>query len=363
MKMFQQDIEKIQRSKKQNMRNMKIGSKVIGDNKPVYIIAEIGGNFSTFEHGKKLINSAISSGADAVKIQTYKAENYVSKFATFNMPGVGGRKNQLKIIKKMELDFDIQKKLYNYCKKKKIIIFSTPSHISDIRFLDNIGNQIYKIGSDDLTNLPLIKEIGKLQKLTFISTGMSTLKDVRLAVKSFYSTGNKKLILLHCVSMYPFETKYANLKAIQTMKTEFNIPVGWSDHSIGTEICISAAALGANVIEKHFTLDKNEKGPDNILSANPNDLSSLSNTIRIMEQSKGNGIKVPAKCELGNVKDVRKSVVAAIKILKDVKITKDMLEVKRPGTGISPGELNKIIGMKSNRVIDYDKPIKWEFLK
>jgi len=344
------------------MKNMKIGSKIIGDDKPAYIIAEIGGNFSTFEHGKKLINSAISSGADAVKIQTYKAENYVSKFATFNMPGVGGRKNQLKIIKKMELDFDIQKKLYKYCKKKKITIFSTPSHISDIKFLEQIGNQIYKIGSDDLTNLPLIKEIGKLKKLTIISTGMSTLKDVRAAVKSFYSTGNKKLILLHCVSMYPFEPKYANLKVIQTMKTAFNIPIGWSDHSIGTEICISASALGANVIEKHFTLDKSEKGPDNILSANPNDLLSMVNTIRVMEQSKGNGIKTPAKCELGNVRDVRKSIVAATKISKGAIITKDMLEVKRPGNGITPGQLNKIIGMKSNRIIDFDKPLKWEFL-
>ena len=344
------------------MNKVKIGKKIIGNGKPVYVIAEIGGNFSTFKDGKKLIDSAIQSGADSVKIQTYKAENYVSKFATFDMPGVGGKKNQLKIIKKLELSFDIQKKLYEYCKKKKITIFSTPSHVSDVEFLENIGNGIYKIGSDDLTNLPFIKKISKLQKPTIISTGMSTLTDVRNAVKTFFSTGNKKLILLHCVSMYPFETKYANLSTIETMKKEFNLPVGWSDHTIGVETCITAATLGANIVEKHFTIDKKSKGPDHILSADPNELKFMINSIRTMELAKGNGIKVPAKCEIKNVNDIRKSVVASTIIPKQTKITKDMLTIKRPGIGIPPKDFDKIIGKKTNRTIKYDEPIKWRFL-
>ena len=144
------------------MKNVKIGRKIVGDKKPVYVIAEIGGNFSNFQEGKKLIDLAILSGVDSVKIQTYKAENYVSKYATFDMPGVGGRKNQLKIIKKLELNFEIQKKLYDYCNKKKITLFSTPSHISDVDFLENVKNSIYKIGSDDLTNLPLLKKFATI---------------------------------------------------------------------------------------------------------------------------------------------------------------------------------------------------------
>lgn len=344
------------------MNKVKVGKKIIGDGKPVYVIAEIGGNFSTFEDGKKLIDSAIKSGADSVKIQTYIAENYVSKFATFDMPGVGGKKNQLKIIKKLELSFDIQKKLYEYCKKKNITIFSTPSHISDVEFLENIGNGIYKIGSDDLTNLPFIKKISKLQKPTIISTGMSTLNDVKNAVKTFHSTGNKKLILLHCVSMYPFEPKHANLSTIQMMKKEFNLPIGWSDHTIGIETCITAATLGANIIEKHFTLNKKGKGPDHKLSADPKDLRQMIDSIRKMEISKGNGIKIPAQCEINNIKDIRKSLVASKIILKDSIITNDMIEIKRPGDGIEPKYFSKIIGKKTNRIIKADQTIKWNYI-
>ena len=344
------------------MKNVKIGNNIIGNTKPTYIIAEIGGNFSSFEQGKKLIDNAITSGANSVKLQTYKAENYVSTYATFDMPGVGGKKNQLDVIKQLELDFDIQKQLYEYCTKRKITIFSTPSHISDVEFLEEIGNAIYKIGSDDLTNLPFIKKISKLNKPTIISTGMSTITDVRNAVNSFHSTGNKKLILLHCVSMYPVEPKYANLSAIETMKDEFNVPVGWSDHTVGINTCVTAATLGANVIEKHFTLNKKAKGPDHVISADLKDLKLLVNSIRQMEIIKGNGKKIPAACEIGNIKDIRKSVVASQTIDKGEKITKEMLTIKRPGIGIPPKNINKIIGKYCIKKINYDEPIKWKFL-
>ena len=202
------------------MNSLKIGTSKIGDGNPVFIIAEIGGNFSTFKQGKKLIDSAISCGVNAVKIQTFKAENYVSKFATFTMPNVGGKKKQLEIIKKLELDYKIQKKLFQYCKKKKIIFFSTPSHKTDVDFLEEINNGIYKIGSDDLTNLPLMKYVAKLQKPTIISTGMSNFEEVNDVVKIFRRAKNERLAILHCVSMYPHDPKYANLNTIhlQTME-------------------------------------------------------------------------------------------------------------------------------------------------
>ena len=342
---------------------LKIGSTHIGDNSPVFIVAEIGGNFSTFEQGKKLIHSAISCGANAVKIQTFTAETLVSKYATFNMPNVGGKKNQIDIIRQLELDTRIQKKLFDYCKTKKITFFSTPSHKSDVDFLEEIGNKIYKIGSDDLTNLPLMKYIAKLQKPTIISTGMSNLDEVKEAVQIFRRVKNQQLAILHCVSMYPHDPKYANLYAIEKMKNEFTLPVGWSDHTLGIETCIAASLSGANIIEKHFTLNKKAKGPDHALSADPNELSTMVQNIRMNERIMGDGIKKPAICELGNRKNVRKSIVA----LKDIKpgtiITSNLIEIKRPGTGCSPSDIKKIIGRKAKRRIKKDKPIILNDLK
>lgn len=342
---------------------LKIGSTHIGNNSPVFIVAEIGGNFSTFEQGKKLIRSAISCGANAVKIQTFTAETLVSKYAIFNMPNVGGKKNQIDIIRQLELDTRIQKKLFDYCKAKKITFFSTPSHKSDVDFLEEIGNKIYKIGSDDLTNLPLMKYIAKLQKTTIISTGMSNLDEVKEAVQIFRRVKNQQLAILHCVSMYPHDPKYANLYAIEKMKNEFTLPVGWSDHTLGIETCIAASLSGANIIEKHFTLNKKAKGPDHALSADPNELSTMVQNIRMNERIMGDGIKKPAICELGNRKNVRKSIVALKDIQPGTIITSNLIEIKRPGTGCSPSGIKKIIGRKAKRRIKKDKPIILNDLK
>ena len=340
------------------MNLLKINKLRIGDGNPVFIIAEIGGNFSTFEQGKKLVDSAVSCGVNAVKIQTFKAENYVSKFATFTMPNVGGKKKQLEIIKKLELDYEIQKKMFQYCKKKKIIFFSTPSHKTDVDFLEEVNNEIYKIGSDDLTNLPLMEYIAKLQKPTIISTGMSNFEEVNDVVKIFRREKNDQLSILHCVSMYPHDPKYANLNTIQMMKKKFNLPIGWSDHTLGIETSIAAATIGANIVEKHFTLNKKAKGPDHALSADPSDLSKMVQNIRMIEEAKGNGLKIPASCELGNRKNVRKSIVALRDIKKGTKITRNLLEIKRPGNGYSPNMIKKIIGKKTRKLIKMDMPIK-----
>ena len=345
------------------MELLKINKSRIGDGNPVFIIAEIGGNFSTFEQGRKLIDSAISCGANAVKIQTFKAENYVSKFATFTMPNVGGKKKQLEIIKELELDYKIQKKMFDYCKKKKIIFFSTPSHKTDVDFLEGIGNKIYKIGSDDLTNIPLMKYVAKLQKPTIISTGMSNFEEVYDVVKIFHRKKNRQLAILHCVSMYPHEPKFANLNVIQMMKKKFELPIGWSDHTLGIETSVTAATMGANIVEKHFTLNKKAKGPDHAISADPIDLEKMVQNIRLMEKMRGNGLKSPAYCELGNRKNVRKSVVALKNIKKGTKITRNLLEIKRPGFGIPPNRIEEIVGKKTRKMIKMDMPIKYTDLE
>lgn len=345
------------------MELLKINKSRIGDGNPVFIIAEIGGNFSTFEQGRKLVDSAISCGANAVKIQTFKAENYVSKFATFTMPNVGGKKKQLEIIKKLELDYKIQKKMFDYCKKKKIIFFSTPSHKTDVDFLEGIGNKIYKIGSDDLTNLPLMKYVAKLQKPTIISTGMSNFEEVYDVVKIFRREKNRQLAILHCVSMYPHEPKFANLNVIQMMKKKFGLPIGWSDHTLGIETSVTAATMGANIVEKHFTLNKKAKGPDHAISADPIDLEKMVQNIRLMEKMRGDGLKSPAYCELGNRKNVRKSVVALKNIKKGTKITRNLLEIKRPGFGIPPNRIEEIVGKKTRKMIKMDMPIKYTDLE
>ncbi len=345
------------------MELLKINKSRIGDGNPVFIIAEIGGNFSTFEQGRKLVDSAISCGANAVKIQTFKAENYVSKFATFTMPNVGGKKKQLEIIKKLELDYEIQKKMFDYCKKKKIIFFSTPSHKTDVDFLEGIGNKIYKIGSDDLTNIPLMKYVAKLQKPTIISTGMSNFEEVYDVVKIFRREKNRQLAILHCVSMYPHEPKFANLNVIQMMKKKFDLPIGWSDHTLGIETSVTAATMGANIVEKHFTLNKKAKGPDHAISADPIDLEKMVQNIRLMEKMRGDGLKSPAYCELGNRKNVRKSVVALKNIKKGTKITRNLLEIKRPGFGIPPNRIEEIVGKKTRKMIKMDMPIKYTDLE
>jgi len=344
------------------MKLLTIGKSKIGDNFPTYIIAEIGGNFSTFEQGKKLIDAATSCGANAVKIQTFKADKLVSEYATFDMPSVGGRKKQLDVIRKLELNEKIQKKLFEYCTNKKMTFFSTPSHPDDVDFLENIGIKLYKIGSDDLTNIPLIKYISKCKKPTIISTGMSNMKEIKDAVEA-YSSQNSKLALLHCVSMYPYDPKYSNLNAINTMKKEFKIPIGWSDHTKEIGTCIAAAALGANIIEKHFTLNKKAKGPDHALSSDPRDFSNMVKSIRLIEAAKGTGIKKPAKCELSSLKNIRKSIVASKDIPAGTILNNNFLEIKRPGNGIHPNKLSLIIGKRTKKMITKDKPIKMDYLQ
>ncbi|MDE1817924.1 MAG: N-acetylneuraminate synthase family protein [Thaumarchaeota archaeon] len=335
--------------------------KKIGDGYPSYVISEIGVNFRTLEEGKKLIDASIAAGADSVKIQTFKAENLASKEAIFDLPSTG-KQSQYDVFQDLEIPEEIQRGLFSYAHAKNIVFFSTPSDKHDVNFLESLEMKIYKIGSDDANNIPFLEYVAQLKKPTIVSTGMCTMEEAEQIKDIFSSYDNDKLALLHCVTKYPTEPKYVNLNAINSMKQKLQIPVGYSDHSIGIEVCKAAVAFGANVIEKHVTLDKNQKGPDHILSATPTELSELVAFSRLFYSALGDGVKRPAECEEFTRKESRKSVVALQNIPIGTVLKEDLLGTKRPGHGIPSSRFKELIGKITKTEIKKNQMIKWSDL-
>jgi len=343
------------------MYSIKIEDKLIGDGNPAYIIAEIGGNFLNIEEAVHLIDLAVSTGVDAVKLQTYRAETISSKSAMYDMPNTGNA-NQFNLFKKYEIGFALHKEIWDYCRNKGICVFSTPSHISDIELLEKLDCVAYKIGSDDAVNIPFLEEVASVGKPILLSTGMCTMNEVRESVSAILGKGNSDLILLHCVTNYPADVKDSNLQCIRTMRKEFGLPVGFSDHTTGTACCIGAAAMGANVIEKHFTYDKNADGPDHILSANPDEMRQIVESVRVIEKAMGDGIKKPAKGEKTTRINNRKSIVSVQAIPEGAVITKNMIAIKRPGYGVEPRFYQQIIGRTAKTDIKAEEPVLWEYI-
>jgi len=341
------------------MHTVKIGETYIGDSHPSYIIAEIGGNFLTFEDAKRLIDLSLNVGANAVKLQTYRAETISSKSAVYDMPNTG-HANQFELFKKYEIDFGLHKEIWDYCREKNIIVFSTPSHMSDVELLEKLDCPIYKIGSDDAYNIPFLEEVALIGKPIFLSTGMCTMNEVRESVSAILGKGNSDLVILHCVTNYPTIPEHVNLKSMLIMKKEFGLPVGYSDHTIGTACCIGAAAIGANVIEKHFTYDKDAEGPDHMLSADPEEMRQIIDNIRVIEKAMGDGIKRPSEGEKITRINNRKSIVSTQNIPKGTVITKNMIAIKRPGFGIQPKFFAEIVGRMAKDTIKAEEPILWD---
>jgi len=348
------------------MRKIKIGNKLIGEREPCFVIAEAGVNHNgDIKLARKLIDVAKEAGVDAVKFQTFKAENLViekAKMADYQKKNIQKKESQLRMIKKLELDYKDFIKLKKYCDKKKIIFLSTPHTEDAIDFLEPLV-PVYKIGSGDLTNLPFLEKIAKKKKPIILPTGMATLNEVKEAVGTIKKAGNNKIILLHCTTDYPCSIKEVNLKAMLTLKKEFELPVGYSDHTLGITVPIMAVTMGAVVLEKHFTLDKNLSGPDHKASLEPKELKEMVALIRDTEKALGSGIKKPTKTEEKIKKVARKSIVAKVDIPKGAKIKKEMLIIKRPGTGIEPKYLNKIIKKKAKKNIKKDALIKFKELQ
>lgn len=325
------------------------------------IIAEAGVNHNgSIDIAKHLVDKAADAGADIIKFQTFKSEKLVSKSAQqaeYQKRNIGAKSDnsQLSMLKKLELSEQNHVELMAYCKEKNIKFFSTAFDFDSIDYLHSLNLGLWKIPSGEVTNYPFLKRIAAYNEKTILSTGMCDMQDVRAAVDALYKNGLSKenLTLLHCNTEYPTPFEDVNLRAMDALRKEFGVEVGYSDHTKGIEVPIAAVTLGATVIEKHFTLDRNMEGPDHKASLEPDELKAMVSAIRHIEQALGDGYKKISNSERRNIAIARKSIVAAYHIKKGEPLTEQNITVKRPGTGISPMHWEEVIGTIA--IKDYEK--------
>lgn len=318
--------------------------------KKTIIIAEAGVNHNgDINLAKQLIEVASKSGADYVKFQTFKTELVISKDAKkadYQKENTDNKESQFEMAKKLELDKETHIELIKHCKMNGIKFLSTPFDLESIDLLFDLGVKLYKIPSGEITNYPYLRKVAQKQLSIIMSTGMANLSEIEQALDILLDNGLKrnKITILHCNTEYPTPICDVNLKAMLTIKDAFKVNIGYSDHTLGIEVSIAAVALGATVIEKHFTLDRNMEGPDHKASLEPKELKEMVKCIRNIEIAMGNGIKKPSVSEKKNIPVARKSIVASRKILKGKVLSEENITAKRPGTGISPMRWNEILG-------------------
>ena len=348
------------------VNNITINGRKVGAEFPCFIIAEAGVNHNgDVKLAIKLIDAALQSGADAVKFQTFKAESLASANAPkaqYQLATTAREESQFDMLKRLELSYDEYQMLKDYCVEAGIMFMSSPFDEVSSDWLESLDVSVYKIPSGEITNIPYLDHIARKGKPMIVSTGMADLGEVESAVKTITAAGNQNVVLLHCVSNYPADPVDINLKAMKTLSLAFNVPIGFSDHTLGTEIAIAAVALGANVIEKHITLDNNLPGPDHKASLEPTEFTTLVRSIKAVESSVGNGIKEPVASERDTRLIARKSLVTVIDIKQGQVIEKSDLTTKRPGTGISPAMLTQVVGRSAARDIPSDTVIIVEML-
>lgn len=341
-----------------------INGRKIGKGSSTYIIAEVGLNHNnSMIIAKELIDEAKAKGCDAVKFQTFQASGRVSnkvKSVKYAETIIGTQETLFEMFDRLSLTFEEQKELFDYAREKGIEVFSTPFDFESVDLLEKLNVNLYKIASMDLVNLPLIKYVAEKGKPIIISTGMSTLGQIEEAVNVVAQTGNPNLMLLHCNSSYPAAPKEMNLKAIDTLKTAFNIPVGLSDHTLGLFVSHTAITLGADIIERHFTLSRLMEGPDHILSSEPEEMGELVQIVSRVNEILGDGVKRIQPNEYDTINTQRKSLYAAIDIKKDQILTHEMIAIKGPGGGLLPRYLDIVVGRVAKLDIEADNPITWE---
>jgi len=326
----------------------------------VFIIAEAGVNHNgSLELAKRLVDVAVEAGADAIKFQTFKADKLVSKRAQkadYQKQTTDVGESQYQMIKRLELDENAHRKIISYCNQKQILFLSTPFDHDSIDMLNDFGMYIFKIPSGEITNLPYLRHIGGLKREVILSTGMSDLGEVEDALNVLVQAGTskEKITVLHATTEYPCPMDDVNLRAMNTIHAAFDVKVGYSDHTQGIEVPIAAVALGACVIEKHFTLDRNMEGPDHKASLEPDELKVMVRAIRHIEHALGDGIKKPSKSEVKNIVIARKSIVAAHQILAGEIFTADNITIKRPGNGINPMRWDEVVGKIAQREYESD---------
>lgn len=341
-----------------------IDNRNIGRDYPCYVILEGGVNFDDIEGAKKLVDSGITVGADCIKFQTFHASTTVTKGATLkDGRGTVDQYEEFMESEKKQTE-EFQKELFSYSKNRKITAFSTPSHFNDVDLLEKIADPpAYKIGSDDLTNIPFLRYIAQLKKPMIISSGASYLSEIDLAIREIRNEGNDDIILLHCVSQYPANAEDMNLRAMQTLMKTFNVPVGLSDHTMTISIPIAAVAMGACVIEKHYTLDREVPGPDNFFSMLPAEMDLVIKGIRQIEKAMGSPYKSIVSVEKEMRPVFKKSIYAVRDIEEGDAITKANVDVLRPKGEIEPELLQHICGMKVRKYISAGQAITWDCFK
>ncbi len=346
----------------------KIGNKIISDNMPAFIVAEIGANHNgNLELAKKSIDAAYECGVDAVKFQTYTSDELISN--KNDLIKYGKKGNEVcetleEMFDKVTLKREFHQEIYGYAKSKNLICFSTPFSLDGVSFLEKLDNPIYKIASSDVNYVDMLEAIGQTKKPVILSTGKSTIGDLDLAINLLRKNGTKELCLLHCIAIYPPEIKNMNLNIIKTLKQMYpDCVIGFSDHSMGITASLGAIGLGAKIIEKHFTIDKNLEGPDHWFSMDPNDMKNLVTEIRNLESAYGNSKKRVTDCESLDKHWATRSLHINKKLKIGDIIKKEDIEMLRPGYGISPFDRDKILGMKLRKNINKNEILEWNHFK
>lgn len=340
-----------------------IGQRLIGGDAGSFIIAEIGINHDgSLSRAVQLIDAAAEAGADAVKFQSYRTDRLLIESPDRYAQQQEGTESAYQMLRRCELSWEDQEKLRKHAAGRGIEFLSTPFDEESADFLDSIGVPAFKIASGDLTHVFLLRRVAAKRKPIFLSTGMAYLDEVADAIDTLNSAGAEDIVPMHCVSAYPASPEQMNLRSLHTMRSHFGLPVGLSDHTRGILVTLSAVALGAVVVEKHFTLDKNAPGPDHNLSMDPDDLKQLIRSVREMESSLGDGRKRPSDAEQSARVLARRSIVAAVDIPRHETILPHMLTYKRPASGLEPRYAEQVIGMSAGRDIAKDTAIRWEDL-
>ena len=332
------------------MKPVFIGKRAVGPELPCLVIAEAGVNHNgDVEMALRLVDAAVEARADVVKFQTFNSEEVVTPFAPkadYQLQNTGTSESQLDMIKKLELPDDAFRAIQAHCRKRGIMFLSTPFDHRSADLLEEMGVEAFKIPSGEITNHPFLAHIARKRKPLIVSTGMSNLEEVAAALDVIHDAGNTELVLLHCVSNYPASPDNVNLRAMKTLEERFNVPVGYSDHTQGIAIPLGAAAVGACVVEKHFTLDRKLPGPDHRASLEPLELAAMVQGIRDVQSALGDGVKRPVAEELATAAVARRSLIAAHDLQAGTLLTESMVAIRRPGTGLPPSDLPRILGRR-----------------
>ena len=344
-----------------------VGERRIGGGAPVFVVAEAGVNHNgDVALALALVDAAAEAGADAVKFQTFRTDALVSRAAPkagYQVETTGGGESQRDMLARLELTLADFARVQERCAKRGVVFFSAPFDEASADALERLAAPLFKVPSGEITNLPFLRHVAAKRRPMIVSTGMSTLAEVAEAVAAIRAAGDSPVALLHCVSAYPAPPDEMNLRAMDTLRERFGVPVGLSDHTLGLEVALAAVARGAAIVEKHLTLDKAMPGPDHRASLDPEEMAALVRGIRTVESALGDGDKRPTPSELDTRRVARKSLVAARALRAGERLTEDAVAVKRPGTGIPPAELSRAVGRRLRRDVAADEVLEWTALE